>query len=111
MVPKLMTTENIERLAMRNDLLPSSLNQAEQLLFLSFRCLYQSYRSGTITREQAQAEKHELIRAFEDAQRWIKIYHDTGKMRVELAGYSKEVESGTCERCKKLMRIFDGRML
>lgn len=31
------------------------------------------------------------------------------KLRVELAGYSKEVEAGSYERCKKLMRTFDGR--
>ncbi|MBW7573897.1 hypothetical protein [Caproiciproducens faecalis] len=106
-----MTLEEIERHAMRNDPLPTGLNQAEQLLFLSFRCMYKSYRSGTVDREQAQAEKRELIRAYEESQRWIEIYKDSHRIRVALAGYSKEVEAGTCERCKKMMRIFDGRQI
>lgn len=104
-----MTLSDIERSAMHNDSLPTGLNQPEQLLFLSFRCLYASYRAGTINREQAQSEKRELLRSFEEADRWRNIYHDTCRVRVELGGMSKEVERGDCERCKKIMRILDGR--
>lgn len=104
-----MTPEQIERAAMHNDSLPSSLTQPEQLLYLSFRCLYASFRAGTITRDQAQSEKRELLRSFEEAARWRNIYHDTCRVRVELGGMSKEVERGDCERCKKIMRILDGR--
>lgn len=104
-----MTPEQIERAAMHNDSLPAGLTQPEQLLYMSFRCLYASFRAGTITREQAQSEKRELLRSFEDARQWREIYHDTCRVRVELGGMSKEVESGDCERCKKIMRILDGR--
>jgi len=104
-----MTPEQIERAAMHNDSLPAGLTQPEQLLYMSFRCLYASYRAGTINREQAQSEKRELLRSFEDAQQWRDIYQDTCRVRVELGGMSKEVESGDCERCKKIMRILDGR--
>ena len=104
-----MTPVDIERSAMHNDSLPAGLTQSEQLLFLSFRCLYASFRAGTISREQAQSEKRELLRSFEEAARWREIYQDTCRVRVALGGMSKEVESGDCERCKKIMRILDGR--
>lgn len=104
-----MTPSDIERAAMHNDSLPADLTQPEQLLFLSFRCLYASYRAGTITREQAQSEKHELLQAYDTAAQWREIYHDTCRVRVELGGISKEVEQGDCERCKRIMRVLDGR--
>ena len=104
-----MTPEEIERRAMHNELFPVGLNQAEQLLFMSFRCLYQSYRTGTLSKEQAQNEKRELLRTFEDNSRWIKIYKQSDRIRLKLAGMSKEVESGSCDRCKQIMRIIDGR--
>ncbi|WP_101698515.1 hypothetical protein [Clostridium minihomine] len=105
-----LTPEQIERTAMHNDSFPAGLTQPEQLLFLSFRCLYVKYRAGTITRDQAQSEKREILRAFEDTQKMREIYQDTCRVRVELGGYSKEVESGDCERCKKIMGVLDGRI-
>lgn len=105
-----MDPEQIEIHAMHNDPMPDKLELPEILLFMTFRALHQSVRAGQVTREQAHAEKIQLLDQFTDWMRWCEIYRDTCKMRVELAGYSKEVDSGSCERCKKLMRIFDGRM-
>lgn len=104
-----MESEKIERTAMHGDAMPAGLTQPEQLLFQSFRCLYIAYRAKQIDREQAQIEKKALIARFEDNQRWEEIYRNTCDMRVKLGGMSKEVETGDCEQCKKLMRIFDGR--
>ena len=104
-----MAPEQIEIHAMHNDPLPDGLELPEQLLFLAFCWLHQSARAGQLTREQAHAEKTKLLDQFADWMQMCRIYRDTCRMRVELAGYSKEVESGSCERCKELMRIFDGR--
>jgi hypothetical protein len=104
-----LNPEEIEIRAMHNDPLPSDLKLPEQLLFLSFRSLYQSYRAGQLTRERAHNEKVQLLNQFADWMRWDGIYQDTCRMRVELSGMSKEVESGDCERCKRMMRIFDRR--
>lgn len=106
-----LTPEQIEIQAMHNDPIPTGFELPERLLFMAFRCLHQSVRAGQLTREQAHNEKMKLLDQFEDWMRWDSIYLDTCKMRVELAGYSKEIESGNCERCKKLMRIFDGRKI
>lgn len=100
----------IERTAMHSEPLPSSLNQAEQLIFLSFRCLYQSYRAGTITREQAQNEKRELLKSFSETSRWIEIYQDTCHMRVELGCVAKDMAVNGCPICNKAIEIIDRRM-
>lgn len=100
---------DIEKIAMHSDDMPNDLNAAEQLLFLSFRFLYASFHDGKITREQAAREKQALLSRYTEMQRQVVIYRDTCRVRCELAGMSKEVESGDCGRCKEMMRIFDGR--
>lgn len=104
-----MTPEQIEISAMHNEPLPAGLELPEQLLFMSFRALHESARTGQITREQARAEKNSLLSQFKDWMRWSEIYHDTCRIRNELAGLSKEVATGGCDKCKQIMRIFDGR--
>lgn len=104
-----MKSIDIEKIAMHSDDMPNNLNAAEQLLFLSFRFLYASYHDGKITREQAAREKQALLGRYTEMQRQVEIYRETCDARVKLAGMSKEVESGDCDRCKEMMRIFDGR--
>lgn len=104
-----MTPKEIEANAMRGELLPHGLNQPEQLLFLSFRNLYAAYQSAKISKEQAQSEKQELLSAFDQHQVFERRYERDCKARVKFAGLTKEIEKGSCERCKLLLRIFDGR--
>lgn len=104
-----MNAVDIEKSAMHGNDMPDKLNFAEQLLFQSFRCLYYSYNAKIINREQAQKEKQKLLKSFGLNQDLVAMYEDTCQRRIKLAGMSKEVESGDCDRCKKMMRIFDGR--
>ena len=104
-----MNPIDIEKIAMHSDDMPDGLNSAEQLLFLSFRFLYESHRRGMITREQAKKEKQSILSRFGEMQRQVEICQMHYKRYVELAGISKEVESGDCDRCKQIMRILDGR--
>lgn len=104
-----MTLEQIERLAMHNEPLPKGLNLPEQLLFLSFRSLYQSYRAGQITRERAHNEKVKLLSQFADWIRWSEIYQDTCRMRVELAEVARDMTVNGCEICKRAIKIIDNR--
>lgn len=104
-----MTLEQIERLAMHNEPLPKGLNLPEQLLFLSFRSLYQSYRAGQITRERAHNEKVQLLSQFADWIRWSEIYQDTCRMRVELAKVARDMTVNGCEICKRAIKIIDNR--
>lgn len=89
--------------------MPSRLTQAEELLFLSFRCLYYAYHNGIVDKKKAQSEKKKLINSFELNQNLIKMYQTSCDISIKLAGMSKEIEAGDCDMCKKLMWIFDGK--
>lgn len=101
-----MKPGEIESLVKSGKPLPEGLNIAECNYYMALEYLA---RSGQGTEEKAR--RYKLLRAaFEDAERWIGIYQEAHRIRVKLAGISKEVESGDCERCKQMMRIFDGRV-
>ena len=106
-----MNPEQIEIHAMHNEPLPSGLEYPEQLLFMAFRWLHQSVRAGQVTREQAHNEKAQLLDKFSDWMRWDKIYRDTCKMRVELAGVAKDMTVSGCPACKKAVAVIDGRKI
>ena len=100
-----MTANEIENLVKQGKILPNGLNIAEMCYFMALENIVRGPQSKT-----EKARRYKLIKqSFEDCQRWIKIFHDDCKIRVKLAGFSKEVETGNCERCKKMIRIFDGR--
>lgn len=94
---------------MAGDDMPQRIDFAERMLFLSLRCLYASYRAGTITREQAKDEKNRILNDYDTTRRWVDIYKETCDIRIKLDSFGKEIETGDCERCKRIMRIFDGR--
>ena len=80
-----------------------------QMLFLSFRALYQSFRSGSITKDQAHKEKLKLLKTYGDAERDWKIYQETAQMRNRLSRYLAEIEKGGCDKCRLAVKIWDGR--
>jgi hypothetical protein len=104
-------TLEIEISASHNNSLPPKLEFPEQLLFLAFRHLHASARNGTITREQAHAEKIKLLDQFDTFMRWDRIYQDTCKMRVKLGGLAKEMTVSDCQTCRKTIAIIDGRKI
>ena len=98
-----------ERLAMRGEEMPSGLDSPDQTMYLKMRLLYDSYKKGVITREQATKEKAMLMRQHElDCSlyqldmRWLKSLSKTEIARME---YRK---NRTLENADKLVMCFDG---
>ena len=54
-----------ERQAMRGEPLPAGLCMTDRKLYIALRGLYSQYRAGEVTREQAAADKAELLRDYE----------------------------------------------
>lgn len=54
-----------EKIAMSGGEMPKGLEYPDQILFLSLRLLYDSYKRKLIDRETATREKIELLRAYE----------------------------------------------
>jgi len=105
-----MTVDEIERAARTgNTLLPDELTMPRQMLFLSFRALYQSFRADSITKDQAHQEKLKLLKTYGDAERDWKIYQETAQMRNRLSRYLAEIEKGGCDKCRLAVKIWDGR--
>lgn len=105
----MMNVKEIERAAIKGDIMPDDLSSPDQLLYLSFRQLYVQFRNGTITKEQGSAEKNKLLAAHGLATFYYNCYIDTAKMRERISSQLTEVERCGCEHCKKTIRLFDGR--
>lgn len=106
--------EEIEKLAYRNQPLLKFASLPEQFAYLCMRSLYGDYRKRYIGKDQAKTERDRIRLAYEDARveesRVLDIYKRTNEINVKLAELSKLVETGACERCKTILRIWDGRM-
>lgn len=98
-----------ERLAMAGEEMPKGMDYPDQILFLQLRLLYDSYKKGIITRDQATQEKVDLLREYQAH----KIIDKMGKewvdqiKRTELAraAYRKEK---TIENADMLLACVEG---
>ncbi len=106
--------EEIEKLAYLNQPLPRFASLPEQFAYQCMRSLYGDYRKRFIGKDQAKTERDRIRLAYENAQteeiRVLDTYKRTNEINVKLAGLSRLVETGGCERCKTILRIWDGRI-
>lgn len=97
---------------MNGDDLPMDLGYADQVMYLSLRLLYATYRKGTITREQAVKEKKQLLDEYrmysfreKMGQEWVEQIRLTELARAE---YRK---NPTEENGMRLVELLEGRNL
>jgi len=106
--------KEIEKIAYLNIPLPTYATQSEQLAYLSMRELYFGYRKSNMGKDQAQSERERIrltyMGAMLEEDKILDLFKRSNEINVKLAGMSKLVASGSCERCKAMMRILDGRM-
>lgn len=114
-----MTTEEIERAALSNIELPNALNSVEQLLFLSLRQIYLTYKDHAINGEQASIEKSKVLKSYKDM---VQILQSRDIYLIQMQRWNKaekfmpELEKAntegcpTCERAKMIIKILDGRV-
>ena len=76
----MMTADKLEDLAFNGEPMPEGLNEAEQMLFQSFRYLYRYARLTQMPPERGREEKAELLREFEKRSFQIKRMEKTDKM-------------------------------
>ena len=99
----------IEKLAMQGVEMPPGLSQPEQILFLGLRILHWEYRHKEITREQAVKEKSMLVQEYEQEALFHECYNQAVEIRQRMGAILTEAVKSDCQRCKKLVEIFDGR--
>lgn len=103
-----MTVEAIERMAARNLPRPDGLLPPELYLYLSLRALYKSYYAKAITKDQAKAEKAEIISQYNELDLWHRIYRHQGRMQRSVQMYSDRITHSGCEVCRGLMNALSG---
>lgn len=98
-----------ERIAMIGGEMPDNLDSSDQLMFLKLRLLYNTYKKGIISREQATREKAKFMKEYDlDCAmhklgiRWVTMIGETERARIE---YRK---NRTLENADKLMEIIEG---
>lgn len=99
-----------EKVAMAGGEMPDGLAMPDCLMFLGLRFLYSQYKSGTIGRETATAEKRKLISKYkyqmflqEASERYVKQIHQTEDARAE---YRKD---RTLEAADRLVMALEGK--
>lgn len=102
--------EAIEKLAMKGEPMPDSMEYPEQVLFQSFALLYARYREKHITRDDAKAEKSKILDEYQAyrqnwkmADEWCEIIRLTELARAEFR------KDPTIDNAWKLVNIIEGR--
>jgi len=106
-----MDFKEIERKAANTEEMPEGLNAPEQWLFLSTRLLYEQFRNGTVSKEQAKIEKRKVISQCELALLYYKCFFEASQKQNKISHILTDAEKSGCEICKKIVKIFDGREL
>ena len=104
-----MTADEIYELARKRQPAPDNMTLPEQLLYTTARNIYKSFEDGIITLEQAKIEKQRSIANFESLNRSCLIYRDHMKRMVTISQVLGDVDKNGCERCRRAVRVFDGR--
>lgn len=106
-----MTLNQIDEAAYSGvDIMPELMDDIDRIYYIAMWSMYESYRAGAITREEAAERKKTLrnIHGRFDIDREIYRQHQTIERR--LAGYRHEVEACGCEHCRRLVKLLDGRI-
>ena len=104
-----MTADEIYEIARKRQPAPDDLTLPEQLLYTTARNIYKSYQDGIISLEQAKQEKRQSIRNFDSLNLKHDIYSDHMRRMVTISQVLGDVERNGCERCRRAVRVFDGR--
>lgn len=104
-----MTADEIYEIARKRQPAPDNMTLPEQLLYTTARNIYKSYSDGLISIEQAKQEKLHSIRNFDSLNLKHDIYSDHMRRMVTISQVLGDVERNGCERCRRAVRVFDGR--
>ena len=105
-----MTLNQIDQAAFDGiDIMPRLMDDIDKLYYLAVKSMYEAYRAGGITQDEATARKNQLraLHSRFDIDR--KIYRQHQAIEAAFGGYRKNLETCDCEYCRKMLRLIDGR--
>ena len=100
-----MTIEQLEDMAFRGEPIPDLHSQAQVLLFLHFRNLYDYAKRIQMAPEQGAREKHEILRAYEINKFLEDLQEQTNQMwkRIDVSAMEYR-KNPSIEAADKLMK-------
>ena len=105
-----MTLNQIDQAAFDGiDIMTRLMDDIDKLYYLAVKSMYEAYRAGGITQDEATARKNQLraLHSRFDIDR--KIYRQHQAIEAAFGGYRKNLETCDCEHCRKMLRLIDGR--
>ncbi len=108
----MMNLNEIDEAAYSNiDILPRLIDDIDKIYYLAMVSMYEAYKAGAITREEAAARKDQLraLHGRFDIDR--KIYRQHQQIERNFAGHRKRLESCGCQNCKDMLMLIDGRKI
>ncbi|MBQ1442017.1 MAG: hypothetical protein IIZ08_08905 [Clostridia bacterium] len=107
-----MTLNQIDEAAYSGiDIMPQLMDDINKLYYLAVKSMYEAYRAGGITQDEAAARKN-VLRALHgrfDIDR--RIYRQHQRIERNFAGHRKRLESCGCQNCKDMLMLIDGRKI
>ena len=93
----------------RRAVLPEDFGSLETMLYQQIFYLCRDYDEGNIPKEEARKLKTKYLQEYGRICLKREIYSDHMKRMVTISQVLGDVERNGCERCKKAVRVFDGR--
>lgn len=103
-----MSLQDLEKLASTNSEMPGNLNAAQQLFYLSLRCLYNTYNAGKISKDIARREKSEIYKTYDLNALNLACYDAMVARFNKLAILHHKLKNNGCELCRKYVEILAG---
>lgn len=103
-----MSTADLEKLAATLSEMPSELDAAEQLLFLSLRQLYVIFRTGKLSRDIAKIEKNKIYKEYEVNKLNLSCWEQARQREQKLSVISQQIYASGCSVCRNYMRVIAG---
>ena len=93
------------------DIMPRLMDDIDRIYYIAMRSMYEAYRAGGITQDEAVARKDQLraLHGRFDIDR--KIYRQHQQIERNFAGHRKRLESCGCQNCKDMLMLIDGRKI
>lgn len=103
-----MNVTELERIAAKGGEMPDDLRMHEQLLFLTLRTLYHSFRSGAVNKERGSREKQRIMQAYTALQMDQRVMDQHRAIRRRMENQIGNLYRCGCEHCLQLLKYLDG---